>query len=126
MSIVLRASATDSTDEDEQALKDEARLEALERGVRRKQGDLLMRAHGLSCPSSTLGTHGNMRTALPLHKRSASSRAGAKAVMAQSEQMRRREEARKLQLGGSMAEWKEGKLFPEGWDDMPLQQKVLQ
>ena len=50
--------------------------------------------------------------------------AGAKAVSAQSEQMRRREEARKLALGGSMAEWKEGKLLPEGWDGMPLSQKV--
>lgn len=34
----LRASASDSSDKDEQAMKDEARLEALERGVRRKQG----------------------------------------------------------------------------------------
>ena len=50
--------------------------------------------------------------------------AGAKAVIAQSEQMRRREEARKLMLGGGMSEWKEGKLLPEGWDDMPFGQKV--
>ena len=51
--------------------------------------------------------------------------AGAKAVGAQSEQMRRREEARKLALGGTMAEWKEGKLLPEGWDDMQFSQKVV-
>ncbi len=38
--------------------------------------------------------------------------------------MRRREEARKLALGGTMAEWKEGKLLPEGWDDMQFSQKV--
>ena len=33
-----KAAASNSTDEGDQSLKDEARLEALERGVKRKQG----------------------------------------------------------------------------------------
>ena len=36
--LVPRAAASNSTDEGDQSLKDEARLEALERGVKRKQG----------------------------------------------------------------------------------------
>ena len=28
-------------------------------------------------------------------------------------------------LGNSMAEWREGELLPQGWDSMPLSQKVL-
>lgn len=27
---------------------------------------------------------------------------------------------------GNMADWKEGKLFPEGWEEMPLDQKVAE
>lgn len=67
-------------------MEEEARLEALERGVKRKQG--------------------------------------ARAVSAQV----RRVESTKvtMQNQGGMAPWNEGELFPEGWDHMPLTQKVAE
>ena len=39
--------------------------------------------------------------------------------------MRRAEDPNRGLGGGGMAEWKEGALFPEGWDSMPLPKKVL-
>lgn len=39
----------------------------------------------------------------------------------------RRAAVKKDSLGsGGMAEWREGELFPEGWEDMPVQQKIAE
>lgn len=44
-----------------------------------------------------------------------------------SAQVRRVEASRNAgQLGRSMAEWREGALFPEGWEEMPVTQKIAE
>ena len=40
--------------------------------------------------------------------------------------MRRAEDPNRGLGSGGMAEWKEGALFPEGWDRMDLPKKVMQ
>lgn len=46
--------------------------------------------------------------------------AGAQTVVADARLRAKKNEP----APGGLAEWKEGKLFPEGWEKMPLPQKV--